>query len=227
MAERRKASRPRLEEDPLVEALVPDPGQGPPDAAVLQGYLGKGTTEDVWRLYLTPQLDQYVELPEAEILYSQKQPDDGTLVWVRKDLSLSVQRPQPAQVQAEFLGGNIAGARLQQAAPAGGAGAAREPVMTPRVSLVAVTCPSAVDACPSVRLACGYSAWRCPSWRWACPSRAFICESIHIPCNVTVRPDVCPSLGIMCTRVAPCVDPSQIDACPTWICGPTDVDPLL
>ena len=229
MAERKRAGRPPLEQDPLVEALVPDPNQGPPDATVLQGYLGKSTTEGVWRLYLTPQLDQYVELPEAEILYSQKQPDDGTLVWVRRDLPLNVQRPQAAQVQAEFLGGNIAGARLRQAATAGGVGAFRERVVPrPPISVVA-PCPSAVDACPSVRIVCGHSVRFCPTRvPWRCPpSFGFICPSIHIPCGVTVSPEVCPSLGIACTVVG-CGGASEIDACPTWICGPTEVvDPLL
>ena len=116
MAQRKRADRPALEQDPLVDALVPDPGQGPPNATVLEGYLGKSTTEDAWRLYLTRELDRYVELTEGEILHTQPRPDDGTRVWVRRDLSLEVQRVQTAQVQAEFLGGALARARLRQAA---------------------------------------------------------------------------------------------------------------
>lgn len=120
MAQRKKGDRPQLQEDPLVEALVPDPSQGPPNAAVLQGYLGKGTTERVWRLYLTPDLAAYVELPEDEILHSEKQPDDGTFVWVRKELRLTVHRLQAAQVQADFLSGPVADARLDPAVTAAG-----------------------------------------------------------------------------------------------------------
>jgi hypothetical protein len=63
---------PSLEQHPFVEALVPDPSQGPPNATVLRGFLGKSTTEGVWRLYLTAALDEYVEIPEADILHSRQ-----------------------------------------------------------------------------------------------------------------------------------------------------------
>lgn len=131
MAQRKRADRPALEQDALVEALVPDPSPGPLNATVLQGYLGKSTTQGAWRLYLTPELDQFVELPEAEILHSEKQTDDGTLVWVRKDLPLTALRLQAAQVQAEFLGGSVASARLPLTTAAAGVSApGDDPIVT-------------------------------------------------------------------------------------------------
>src|SRR6516162_2510772 len=91
--------RPNLEQHPLVEALVPDPSQGPPNATVLRGFLGKSTHDGVWRLYLTSALDEYIEIPEADILHSRQLPDDqGTVVWVPKGLQLQHIRTQAQQV---------------------------------------------------------------------------------------------------------------------------------
>lgn len=85
----------------LVEALVPNPAQGPPNATVLRGFLGKSATEGVWRLYLSAALDEYVEIPEADILHSRQLADDqGNVVWVPKDLQLQHIRTQAPQDQA-------------------------------------------------------------------------------------------------------------------------------
>src|SRR2546427_304265 len=80
---------PHLDEHALVKALVPDPSQGPPNATVLQGFLGKSPTNGVWRLYLSSALDEYVEIPEEDILHTQELPDgQGTLVWVPTSLNV-------------------------------------------------------------------------------------------------------------------------------------------
>ncbi len=227
MADVNPEGRPPPQEDPMVAALVPDPSQGAPNAAILHGYLGRSTTEGVWRLYLSVELDRYVELPEDEILHTKQLPDDGgTLVWVRKDLALNVVRPEARQVQAEFLGGPIAGSRLRRAAPGGAAAAARVgPEIAQRVSVLGATCRSLMGACVSEL---------CPSLNVRCQTRGLMCESVHVPCGWSVGRIRC-SLGIACTVIdcpgtdfVGCGGASEVDACPSWICGPGEaVDPLL
>ena len=63
-------SSKKLAQDPLVEKLVSDPSQHEPTIQ-LRGWLGKGTVEGVWRIYLTPQLNEYVEVAENDILHTQ------------------------------------------------------------------------------------------------------------------------------------------------------------
>ncbi len=96
------------EQDPLVEALVPDAAVEPPSVTVLRGYVGKSTTAGCWRLYLNRVLDRYVDIPAAEILHTMRLPDDGgTRVWVPRHLKLKYVRTVSAQVQADFLQGPI------------------------------------------------------------------------------------------------------------------------
>jgi hypothetical protein len=101
-------------QDPIVQALVPDPVVGPPSVAVLRGYLGQSTAPDHLRLYLSDALDRYVDIPQDKILHSSQLPDnDGTRVWVPKSLKLEYVRTVSAEVQAGFLQGSIVGRHLR------------------------------------------------------------------------------------------------------------------
>jgi len=146
-----------LQEDPLVAALVPDPGAGPPDATVLQGYLGKSTTAHVWRLYLDAALTSYVEFPEDDILHHTQTADGGTVVWVQKTLELTVTKVSSTTIQAEFLSGAIAAGRMRPTESADSAFAAN------RVggfrSIPVQQCVSNIIGCPSDA---------CPTWN-NCP----------------------------------------------------------
>lgn len=224
MAEQRKAAR-KLEQDRIVEALVPDPAAGPPNTTVLHGFLGKSTQSGVWRLYLTEALDEYVEIPEDEILHTQQLPDDGgTLVWVPKTLALQHVSAQSQQVQADFLGGPITEAHLR-----GAAGPTAMPGIT-ATAPISLRCPSDLVPCPSDFAPCrsfntpcvsipvircpgqSFPWWRCPSspvrcvWTRpiACPPRV----SVNIPCQTELTR--CPSAAI-CPSVAGC--PSEL------VCG--------
>ena len=64
------AKTKRLKQDALVERLIPDPAN-PEPTTQLSGWLGTGTKEGTWRLYLTPQLDEYVQFSEADVVHSQ------------------------------------------------------------------------------------------------------------------------------------------------------------
>src|SRR5438445_7994483 len=150
---------PHLDEHALVKALVPDPSQGPPNATVLQGFLGKSPTNGVWRLYLSSALDEYVEIPEEDILHTQELPDgQGTLVWVPKSLNLQHVKTQSQQVQAEFLSGSIAAGRLAAGAPSPlPLGVIPRPT-PPIVASVHMICPT-----PSAVHQCGITLPFCPS----------------------------------------------------------------
>lgn len=107
------ADHPELSQDALVEALVPDPGSLA-DVVMLHGYLGKSAAEGSWRLYLTPALDEYVEVPEDKILHHRKLSEDrGTMVWVPRGLALQHRQVRSEEVQAEFLAGPIASQHLR------------------------------------------------------------------------------------------------------------------
>jgi hypothetical protein len=96
------------EQDPLIEALLPDPAAGPAEVAVLTGYLGKSPSPNHQRLYLSRSLDRYVDIPVDQILHTTpRRDDDGTRVWVPRNLILNYVRTVSARVQAAFLQGSI------------------------------------------------------------------------------------------------------------------------
>jgi hypothetical protein len=220
--------KPNLKPDPVVDALMADPTQGPPGTTVLSGYLGASPTEGVWRLYLDAGLTEYVEIPEADIMHSETLPDaSGTTVWVSSSAALTHVRTQTQDVQAEFLGGAITDELL--ASPA--AAAARPIGPAPQISIAGpcvsrIQCPSTIN-CPSVQVIC-------PSSVDACPSRLRPCIS-RIPCPTTIQ---CPSRVTICQSrltcqpsvFTPCLSqqircPSAVDACPTRF-GCPSVDTL-
>jgi hypothetical protein len=59
-----------LTQDPLVNDLSSEGGNL---AATIQisGWLGRGSEEGIWNLYLTPKLDEYVQFSEQDLVHSQ------------------------------------------------------------------------------------------------------------------------------------------------------------
>ena len=236
--------KPNLQPDPVVEALVSDPAQGPPGTTVLSGFLGKSPIAGVWRLYLTATLDEYVEIPESDIQHSETLPDaSGTNVWVINATSLKHVRTQTQDVQAEFLGGAITDEMLAGAATA--APTPLDQIQTPAITFGGcptrfgcpsfaapclsrqIRCNSAVDACPtrfgcptqqqcpSFATPCLSQQIRCNSAVDACPSRFGPCVSKSFNCP-TISPRQCVTLGIACI-------PTRFTQCPTNDICPTDV----
>jgi hypothetical protein len=110
-----------LKQDQLVEKLVPDPANHEP-AVQLTGWLGKGTRVGIWRLYLTPQLDEYVELPESAVIHSQpldasQSSVGGTMVWLKAGTPLEYTQVVKQKVQADFLSGGITSSYMAGSAP--------------------------------------------------------------------------------------------------------------
>jgi hypothetical protein len=111
-----------LKQDALVEKLVPDPA-APPDTIVLVGFLGKSARAGYWRLYLTSELNDYVECREDDIVNTQSlatelTPLAGTMMWIKPGAELLHTRTTSIQAQAQFFRGEImnrflAGSRMR------------------------------------------------------------------------------------------------------------------
>jgi hypothetical protein len=111
-----------LREDALVERLVADPAN--PEAKLLSGYLGKSDREGVWRVYLSLEFNDYLEIAEAEILHVEKlRRDDasqaGAWIWMKPDAVVEHVRPERRTTQGEFLSGEISGRFLGASAGGG------------------------------------------------------------------------------------------------------------
>lgn len=110
---------PVLSQDPLVEQLLPDPSQGHPNVRVLAGFLGNSVQEGHVRLYLTPTLDTYLEIPRQAVVQSQslvsdQNPLGGTLLWVKQDADVVLHtRTNLRQRQEQFLRGNLSQATMR------------------------------------------------------------------------------------------------------------------
>ncbi len=108
-----------LRQHELVDKLLPDPSQ-PQPLTVLSGFLGKSTQAGHWRLYLTTALNEYVEVPEENIIHTKSLgPEQSalgrTVIWLRSDTPLQYTRFTSRQIQAEFLEGTIASGFRAQA----------------------------------------------------------------------------------------------------------------
>src|SRR5271154_1564907 len=76
----------------FVRHIVTDP-KNVPDVMLLTGYLGASSEDGHERLYLSPDLTNYVEIPKAAILHQEALPTEqdahgGVTVWVKKDAAL-------------------------------------------------------------------------------------------------------------------------------------------
>jgi hypothetical protein len=105
-------------EDAVVERLVTNPAE-PPNLQILAGLLGKSSRPGHWRLYLNPILNEYVEVPETDVLHSQKivrGPSrlEYTALWVNQHATLRHTRIVSREVQAQFLQGSIARRHLSR-----------------------------------------------------------------------------------------------------------------
>lgn len=83
----KNARLPREPDQGFVGRLVPDPAS-PPELTLLVGYPGDSSEKGSIRLYASPDLSRWWEIPEEEILHRQTVPNDplgAEIVWVRRD----------------------------------------------------------------------------------------------------------------------------------------------
>src|SRR5690242_19895111 len=106
----------------FVREIVSDP-KAVPDVMLLYGYLGASSEEDHERLYLSPDLTNYVEIPTSAILHQmaapkEQDPHGGVTLWVKKDAALVYRMAPAADAVAHYFAGAIqAGAQAAAAAP--------------------------------------------------------------------------------------------------------------
>ena len=194
----------------FVRRIVADP-KNVPDVMLLYGYPGASSEEGHERLYLSPDLSNYVEVPEKAILHraqsaKEQDPQGGVTLWVTKDAKLSY-KMAPAQAAAQqALAYYFAGA-IQ----AGGAGQAGPQPLPPQ------TLPNAL--CPPVTLPdpCRLTAnINCPTHQVTCAATCHAtCVATcagHATCGVTCAATcaaTCPphaTCGVTClaTCIATC-----------------------
>jgi hypothetical protein len=83
------------------------------NAVILAGLRGNASTPDRSRLYLTLQLDTYVEFNNADVLSYEELDDrpetgiNGYLVWLRKDAVIEAGRVQVGQLLQNFMQGEL------------------------------------------------------------------------------------------------------------------------
>jgi hypothetical protein len=113
--EPKPGSKRNLKPDQIVQRLKPDPSKIP-NARVLAGFLGKSTREGYWRLYVSLQMNEYIEIAENDIVDTQPMGEEetvgGSLVWVRHDAVVEFTVSGPLRAQGEFLQGGITGEYL-------------------------------------------------------------------------------------------------------------------
>ncbi len=101
-----------LVEDSLISSLVPDPADVP-HVRMYLGLLGNSSKPGYWRLYTSPQLNEFVEVREEDILHAEQTGGDGALLrgtaaWIKAEAQLIRTRVGAQQAQTDFLSGEIA-----------------------------------------------------------------------------------------------------------------------
>ncbi len=95
----------------FIREFVTDPANVP-DVMCLYGYLGQSTEDGHERLYQSPSLTPYIEVPTKAILYRKKaahehDPLGGVTLWVRRDAKLIHKMTPTALAQASYFAGAL------------------------------------------------------------------------------------------------------------------------
>src|SRR5271165_875051 len=154
------AQAPRAENGGnFVRHIVHDP-KNVPDVQMLYGYPGASSEEGHERLYLSPDLSAYVEVPNAAILHraeaaKEQDPHGGVTLWVKKDAALKYKMAPAQEAAQKAMAWYFAGA-LQGGGQAAGQAALPQtlpnavcPVTLPDVCQVTVNlnCPTHHATC--------------------------------------------------------------------------------
>lgn len=143
----------------FIASIISDP-KTVPDVQLLYGYIGASSEENSERLYLSLDLSNYVEIPNAAILHrapatTQQDPYGGVTVWVKKDAALSYKMAPAAQALAHYFAGAIqAGARPVTPGPVAMDAAARPLPLSPVCHTQVCTVPEAGACGLATRVGC-------------------------------------------------------------------------
>ena len=126
MTESTEGERQPLEPDPYVESLLPDPSNVAAGTRFV-GFLGKSNRDKYWRLYLSPALDDYLEIAASDVISAYKidsaiSPLGGTVLSVKPEAQVVRMRVDATEARNAFLKGQItarfmAGSRPQMPLP--------------------------------------------------------------------------------------------------------------
>jgi hypothetical protein len=110
---------PNLEPEEFVDKLVGDPATAGPEVLVLTGWVGRSTRDGHVRLYLTPDLVEYVSIPTEDVLHTEKVPAEraglaATRVWLRATAEIQHTQRMPGSAARHFLGGPAASTFLSR-----------------------------------------------------------------------------------------------------------------
>lgn len=93
--------------DNFVSKLVEDPQAQPPALRLLRGYVGASALDEHIRLYLSAELDAWVEIPASALRLRQLDGSDplgAEFVWVARDAQLAPGQRSDPERRAAFLG---------------------------------------------------------------------------------------------------------------------------
>lgn len=208
---------PRM--DDFVSKIVTDP-KNPPNTLLLKGYIGASSEEGHIRLYLDSELSDYMEIPEAAILYSQdipkeKSPVGGSYLWIQRDATLIHGPAVTERPKASFLEGRI------MTGQAGG--------ILPATTVTGPACSTIIDGCTDVGPKCPTQA-TCPApcviptkTGTTCP--AVSCTKtgpncpVHTQTGTTCTGTTCPSPA--CTQNGPTCPTTPLYTCSGPSCATT------
>jgi hypothetical protein len=106
-----KAKKHDLPEAQLVSNLVTDPANVP-NMSLRLGIIGKSHREGHVRLYTTPQLDQFLDVREEDIVHSEQLASQsnvfqGTALWIKPEAVVTTTRTSLQRSAGDFLSGDI------------------------------------------------------------------------------------------------------------------------
>lgn len=221
-----RAPQPVGEGANFVRQIISDP-KNVPDVTLLCGYLGASSEEGFERLYLSPDLSAFVEVPRAAILHRAQaargqDPNVAVTLWVRKGAALKY-KMGPAQQEAQQALAYYFAGTIQAGAAAAAALAPPRPTVPVQCgppTIAGAACPQTQVGCPTrfgtCGVTCAATCAHCPPPTAgascgctnvvACPTLAcptfYPCTRIHV---------LCQTVGIYCTREPYC--PSAVATC--------------
>jgi hypothetical protein len=99
-----QGQRAEIQPSEILEQIIRDPAQ--PEVKRLTGFLmGRSDRDDYWRLYLTVDLNHYLEIRKEDTLHAQEFRPGRTVVWVKPDAKLVETNSAVAPV--DFVRGDI------------------------------------------------------------------------------------------------------------------------
>lgn len=181
------SSKQPLKQDSLVDRLTENTSQQEPTVRVT-GWLGRGGDEGKWNLFLSPELNEYIQFSEKDVVHSQPLPAEfspvgGTIVWLRKGASVQHVTVATLDAQAKFLGGSIASTYLA------GALSSLPAAVSPRGAMAVGTagvncsanphipaCAPATQNCYQTKIyPCTIEPINCGTNNAFCATREFVC----------------------------------------------------